>query len=80
MILVLITALQMAANLKAQIQILLKNLQAVVTNKKTSTVGAPMMKYPGLVTLGTLYPFVFFNVTVNGTSFFSLTFMVDTLS
>jgi hypothetical protein len=43
----------MAANLKGQMGVLLKNLQATIANKgKMTPLGAPTMQYPGLVTLG----------------------------
>eukprot|EP00026_Physarum_polycephalum_P009792 Phypoly_transcript_09928.p1 GENE.Phypoly_transcript_09928~~Phypoly_transcript_09928.p1 ORF type:complete len:366 (-),score=65.46 Phypoly_transcript_09928:121-1218(-) len=47
---------KMAANLKAQIELVLKNLQVTVADKgKLAVLGDPMMKYPGLVTLGPSY-------------------------
>ena len=48
---------QMAANLKGQMEVVLKNLEVTLfTDKgKLTLVGAPMMKYPGLVTLGPSY-------------------------
>lgn len=45
----------MGANVKGQIELVVKNLRATLDNKTTTPLGSPMAAFPSLVTLGPTY-------------------------